>query len=77
MTFSHPLARGAKVWTGSALDGSTQRLLVVVTTLELDRESKKFKQDKVERLSDAVSEWLNTNTREADAFLLMNRFKDW
>jgi hypothetical protein len=54
MTFSHPLARAAKIWQGTAMDGSKRDVLVVITTLELDPDSKKYKKDKVERLAAAA-----------------------
>ena len=30
MEFSHPLARGAKVWPGTFINGKTRRMLVIV-----------------------------------------------
>ncbi|MDX7952724.1 hypothetical protein P7D22_16270 [Lichenihabitans sp. Uapishka_5] len=77
-TFKHPLARDAKVWTtGGGQDGTTRRLLVVITTLELDETHKGFKADKVARLSDAARDWLKTQATEADDFVLINRPRDW
>ena len=35
MDFSHPLARGAKVWTAQLADGGTRRILVIVTNAVL------------------------------------------
>ena len=32
--FSHPLARGAKVWSATMEDGTERRILVIVTTIE-------------------------------------------
>jgi hypothetical protein len=58
-------------------DGSSQRLLVVVTTLALDSASKKFKEDKVGRLKEAAGEWVAENPLAADGFVLVNRFRDW
>jgi len=42
MAFSHPLARGAKVWTAKTHDGNEQRVLVIVTTIPLDPGEKGF-----------------------------------
>jgi hypothetical protein len=77
MKFTHPLARDAKIWTASAQDGSARRVLAIVTTLALDPESKRYKKDKVERLSADAKDFVSAHPAEADAFLLMNRVKDW
>lgn len=77
MTFSHPLARQAKVWAQTALNGKTQDTLVVVTTLDLDPQSKLFKKNKVQSLTDAVKEHLKLNPQQANGFLLINRPKEW
>ena len=77
MTFSHPLARQAKVWTQTALNGKTQDTLVVVTTLDLDPQSKGFKKNKLQVLTDAIKEHLKENPSSANGFLLINRPKDW
>jgi hypothetical protein len=77
MKFTHPLARDAKVWVASGQDGSARRVLAIVTTLSLDPESKEYKKDKVERLSADATDYVKAHPAEADAFLLMNRVKDW
>jgi hypothetical protein len=77
MTFSHPLARAAKIWQGTAMDGSKRDVLVVITTLELDPDSKKYKKDKVERLAAAAHEWISTHSIPLDSFVLISRPKDW
>ncbi len=77
MTFKHPLARDAKVWVTGGAKGKARRVLVVVTTLELDKDHKKFDAEKVERLSGAAREWVDENAAEAADFLLMNRPRDW
>jgi len=76
MTFSHPLARAAKVWTAKAHDGGEQRVLVVVTTIPLDPGEKGFKKSLVERLSRAASDYL-ADSKEAASFILMHRLRDW
>lgn len=76
MSFSHPLAKKAKVWPIKSRDGLERPVLVVVTTLALDPESKDYKTKLVKRLSDAVSLYLETNSDVAD-FILLNRMKDW
>jgi hypothetical protein len=48
MTFSHPLARDARIFTASASDGSEYRVLAIVTTLELDPKNHSYKKLLVE-----------------------------
>jgi hypothetical protein len=76
MAFSHPLARGAKVWTARAHDGSEQRVLVIVTTIPLDPGEKGYKKSLVERLSRAARDYL-ADSDEAASYLLMSRMRDW
>ena len=45
MTFSHPLARSARVFTARNNDGGEYRVLSIVTTLELDAESHDYKKN--------------------------------
>ena len=66
----------AQVWTAQSVDGVEQRLLVVVTTLELDPESARYRRRSVARLSRAAREFVAAST-EASGFVLMNRPKDW
>jgi hypothetical protein len=75
MIFSHPLARGASVFTAKNNDGSEYRVLAIVTTLELDPKSQN-KKALVEKLSKAARDYL-ADTDEAAAFVLMNRPGDW
>jgi hypothetical protein len=75
--FTHPLARGAKIWVATLRDGSSHKLLAVVTTLKLDSQSKRFKEDKVSRLKEAINEWLSENPTEAGGYILLERFRDW
>ncbi|MGD1016362.1 MAG: hypothetical protein ABR863_07975 [Roseiarcus sp.] len=76
MAFSHPLARGAKVWAEKTLDGEDRRVLVVVTTIALDPGAKGFKKRLVENLSRAAQEYLAASP-EAAGFVLINRMRDW
>jgi hypothetical protein len=76
MTFSHPLARSASVFTAKNNDGSEYRVLAITTTLELDPESHSYKKPFVEKLSKAATDYLKTST-DAAAFALMNRPRDW
>jgi hypothetical protein len=76
MTFSHPLARGSKVWTAKAHDGEEQRVLVIVTTIPLEPTDKGYKKSLVERLSRAAHDYL-ADSNEAASFLLMSRLRDW
>jgi hypothetical protein len=76
MAFSHPLARGAKVWTAKAQDGSEQRVLVIVTTIPLEPDEKGYKKSLIERLSRAAHDYL-VDSKEAASFLLVSRLRDW
>ena len=58
MAFSHPLARGAKVWTAKTHDGEEQRVLVIITTIPLEPDEKGYKKSLVERLSRAARDHL-------------------
>ena len=76
MTFSHPLARAAKVWTAKTPDGGEQRILVIVTTIPLEPSNKDYKKSLVERLSRAAGDYL-ADSKEAASFLLVSRTRDW
>ena len=77
MNFTHPLARAAQVWPSMASTGQAQNLLVIVTTLELNPDSKRYKKDKVDRLSEAAVEWLSFHQDKAEGYILINRLRDW
>jgi hypothetical protein len=74
--FSHPLARIARVWTTQNLDGSERRVLVIVTTMELDPSGRHYKKELVNKLSQAASEHL-AQSSAASAFLIMNPMRQW
>ena len=76
MSFVHPLARGAKVWTARDKDDSEQRVLVVVTTVPLDPGQKGYKKALVDKLSRAAREHL-AESKEAESFVLISRLRDW
>jgi hypothetical protein len=76
MTFSHPLAWCAKVFAAHSLDGKEQQILVMVTTVELDPHSGRYKKGLVERLSAAAHDYV-AKSDHVTAFILMNRPKDW
>ena len=76
-TFEHPLARDAKVWETGGLSGKAGNLLVIITTLHLDKAHKSFKPEKVAKLSDAARAWVREHALEATDFVLVNRPKDW
>jgi hypothetical protein len=76
MIFSHPLARGAHVFTAKNNDGNEYPVLAIVTTLELDPKSQNYKKPFVEKLSRATKDYL-ADSDEATAFVLMNRPSDW
>ena len=75
--FTHPLARDAKVWMSGGHAGPAQKVLVIITRLELDGEHARFKAKLVERLSAAAAAWIEEHASEASEFLLMNRPKRW
>lgn len=75
MKFEHPLARSAKVWSAYPREGDSKTYLVVVTTLTLDAESKKYKADLVEQLKGAVTRFLAEHPDKAAGFVLMNKPK--
>jgi hypothetical protein len=74
--FSHPLARAARVWRAERPDGSEQRVLVVVTTLELDPNNNRYKAKLVEELKRAAKEHLEQSS-EAASFVIMNPLSQW
>lgn len=76
MTFAHPLARAAKVWTARAADGSEQRVLVIVTTIPLEAGHKGYKKGLVEKLSRAARDHI-AEAQDAGSFMLINRLRDW
>jgi hypothetical protein len=76
MTFSHPLARHAKVFTAQTHDGEARQILAVVTTVELDPKSERYRKGLVDRLSAAARDYLATSDQVKE-FVLMNRPKDW
>ena len=76
MPFRHPLARAAKVWTARDLsDGHEHRVLVIVTTIQLNKAHDSYKKTLVERLSSAAKAHLLA-TSEATSFVLVNRLRD-
>jgi hypothetical protein len=74
--FSHPLARAARVWIAQRQDGSEQRVLVIVTTMELDPENQRYKKKLVEKLSRAAEEYL-ARSSVASAFVIVNPMRQW
>jgi hypothetical protein len=76
VTFSHPLARSAKVFAANSHDGAEQRILVIVTTVQLDPHDKRYKNRLVERLSASARDYVARSDR-VTGYMLMNRPKDW
>jgi hypothetical protein len=74
--FSHPLARAARVWRAEGRDGSEQRVLVVVTTLELDPRNHRYKARLVEKLTRAAQQYIEQSS-EAASFIIMNPLREW
>jgi hypothetical protein len=58
------------------LDGEAQHVLVVVTTLDLDSQSDRYKKRLVETLSSAARDFVLRKDR-VEAFRLLNRPKEW
>jgi hypothetical protein len=69
--FIHPLARAARVWRAESHDGSEQRVLVIVTTMELDPKHTRYQKKLVEKLSHAAKEYL-AQSSDATRFLIIN-----
>lgn len=76
MTFTHPAARGAKVWKAKLKTGETRNVLVVVTNAELDAEKKKYNGDVVGKLTSAIEDYLREKG-DVDGYVLANRMRDW
>ena len=74
--FTHPLARAARIWRAVGDDGTERRILVVVTTMELDPKGRGYKKTMVDKLSRAAKEYLARSSGASD-YVLMNRMKDW
>jgi hypothetical protein len=74
--FVHPLARAARVWPAESHDGAEQRILVIVTTMELDPKHKGYQKKLVEKLSHAAKEYL-AQSSDATEFLIMNPMSHW
>lgn len=51
-------------------------MLVVVTTLELDPNSKRYKAKLVDKLTRAAQEYLEQSS-EAASFIIMNPLREW
>ena len=75
MKFTHPLARGSRIGSVESLDGRSQEVLVIITTLELDPSHKKFKIDKVDKLRWAAQEYLEKHRPGVRDILLLNPIK--
>lgn len=74
MNFSHPLARAARVWQANV--GGPRKVLIVVTTLELDPHREGYKKKLVEGLSSAVDEFVVASD-DLDGYCLINRPREW
>ncbi len=76
-SFSHPLARDAKVWPSGGLTGPQRPVLVVITSIVLSPGQPRFKQKSFDRLTSAVEEWIGANPDTASDYILINRPKTW
>lgn len=57
-------------------DGAKRRILVIVTTIELDPKHNRYSKELVGKLSRAAQEHL-ANLSEPMGFMLVSRPKDW
>jgi hypothetical protein len=69
--FTHPLARTARVWHAVRDDGSERPVLIIVTTMELDPSSNRYKSHLVERLSRSAKDYVSRSF-EVDSYVVMN-----
>jgi hypothetical protein len=76
VSFSHPTARGAKVWTTKLKSGENRNILVVVTNAELNKEKKRYNSKIIEQLVLAIEEYIKSSV-DIDGYLLANRLRDW
>ena len=76
MDFTHPLARGAKVWEAKLRNGETKKILVIVTNAELDSEKKKYNAENIDRLVSAAETFMDEHAG-VDGYVLANRLRDW
>lgn len=76
MDFTHPAARGAKVWKSKLKSGDTKNLLVVVTNAELNAEKKRYNAEVIDKLVVAIEEFINSSA-DIDGYVLANRLRDW
>lgn len=74
MSFSHPLARAAHVWPANV--GGPRKILIVVTTLELDPHHEKYKKSLVQGVSSAADEFVAVSD-DLDGYCLINRLREW
>lgn len=75
MKFEHPLVRSAKTWRAYPREGEDSDVLVIVTTLELDPEAKKYKPELVDKLRAAARLFLTEHPAKGTGFVLMNKPK--
>ncbi len=76
MSFSHPLARKARVWPMTSQDGSERHVLVIVTTLELDPHNERYKKKLVNRLREEAAAFVAERFDVTD-YILIDNPKNW
>lgn len=76
MTFTHPAARGAKLWTARMKSGERKNLLVVMTNAELNQNKKRYNGVVLERLVATLQEYIELDA-EIDGYILANCLRDW
>jgi hypothetical protein len=74
--FSHPLVRAAHIWHAERHDGTKERVLVIVTTMELDPKKNRYKAKLAEKLARAAQEYV-AQSSEATSFIVMNPMRQW
>jgi hypothetical protein len=76
MPFSHPLAKDARIIAVHRPNGGARLVLVVLTTIDLDRKGRRHSRAAIEKLSAAIRGYL-AESGEAAAFVLTDRARDW
>jgi hypothetical protein len=74
--FKHPLARRATITSLRQRDGGEHPLLVIVTTLDLDPEAKRFSKKNFDRLHAAAHAFVAA-TPDIFGYSVVNRPKEW
>jgi hypothetical protein len=74
--FKHPLARNATTARQRRRQGEDETVLVIVTTMDLDPNSKAYSRKNFERLDDAAKTYL-AEAADVAGYVIVNRVKEW